>query len=137
MDFPQISPDESHLKLFILYNNRFFLFLCRPCTVNERFLLFRIDKLLGFGGYLVPDGATTRAQRQVLPHPLTHPREGLGYGSGRKLQHVPERRGRKRGIRSNAVTLSKRGGVLVTTEGFFFNPSTIKSNQKKFCFHSN
>lgn len=26
MDFPQISPDESHLKLFILYNNRFFLF---------------------------------------------------------------------------------------------------------------
>lgn len=26
MDFPQISPDKSHLKLFILYNNRLFYF---------------------------------------------------------------------------------------------------------------
>lgn len=99
MDFPQISPDESHLKLFILCNDYvsifyFYFFKCRPCTVNKRFLLFRIDKLLGFGGYLVPDGARLQPEHKGKSSPtpsLTQGRDWVTEVGGNSSMSLEER----------------------------------------------
>lgn len=98
MDFTHIY--EAHLKLFILYNNRFFIFIffkCRPCTSNERFLLFRIDKLLGLGGYLVPDGARLQPEHKGKSSPTPSPTQGrdwvteVGGNSSMSLEERGER----------------------------------------------
>lgn len=131
MDFPQISPDKSHLKLFILYNNRLFYFfnvnhvqLMKGSSCLE---LISCWVLVGTWYQMEPrSNQSTKASPPPPPHP---PKGGIGLRKWEETPACPWKKGEKEGHKIKCCNLIQKGRGISHHRGFFFNPSTIKSNQ--------
>lgn len=138
MDFPQISPDKSHLKLFILYNNRLFYFIffnvdhVQLMKGSSCLELISCWVLVGTWYQMEP---RSNQSTKASPPP---PKGGIGLRKWEETPACPWKKGEKEGHKIKCCNLIQKGRGISHHRGCcFFNPSTIKSNQIFFCFHSN
>lgn len=139
MDFPQISPDKSHLKSFILYNNRLFYFfnvdhvqLMKGSSCLE---LISCWVLVGTWYQMEPrSNQSTKASPPPPPHP---PKGGIGLRKWEETPACPWKKGEKEGHKIKCCNLIQKGRGISHHRGFFLTHPQLNQIKFLFCFNSN
>lgn len=139
MDFPQISPDKSHLKLFILYNNRLFYFfnvdhvqLMKGSSCLE---LISCWVLVGTWYQMEPrSNQSTKASPPPPPHP---PKGGIGLRKWEETPACPWKKGEKEEHKIKCCNLIQKGRGISHHRGFFLTHPQLNQIKFLFCFNSN